>query len=269
MICCGIKKTILLAFILILPIICVKSQVTIGSGIPPSNGVLLDLKENNDENGGKTTGKGLLFPRVTLTTSTALVDIQGADISKPKLYTGLTVYNVSTTGPGEGMTTWDGTKWVNIQTLPQFFDPKTFIRARGGTTVALATVALFDNWKKIHLTVEDFDENSEYDTSTYEFKPKQKGIYDIYAQYKINGALQVGDFGVGILLKKNGETDFTLIAEQTVSVVNILNTNPPTRVVQTLLKLDVGDIVVVAARSALNITLLGDRNTFFTVAQVK
>ncbi|GAB6118996.1 hypothetical protein [Dysgonomonas termitidis] len=44
-----------------------QAQVTIGSGIPPSMGALLDLKEYDSANGESNSTKGLLLPRVNLT----------------------------------------------------------------------------------------------------------------------------------------------------------------------------------------------------------
>jgi len=56
------KKMILLCVTLILSTSAMRSQVTIGSLVPPSDGSLLDLKET----AGGTSTKGLLLPRVSL-----------------------------------------------------------------------------------------------------------------------------------------------------------------------------------------------------------
>lgn len=99
----------------------VHAQVTIGSNIEPKNGVLLDLKEFNDatsQSGGRTTTKGLLLPRVVLTTPNSLVDIPEANtVATPLQYTGLAaVYNVGTVSTlSSGLNMWDGTKWVSVQ----------------------------------------------------------------------------------------------------------------------------------------------------------
>lgn len=94
------------------------SQVTIGSGIKPVSGALLDLKENNITNGSNST-KGLLYPRVYLTDRTSLVDIANGTLTAmedPARHTGLTVYNVNPDFAGKiGLNVWDGTKWANLK----------------------------------------------------------------------------------------------------------------------------------------------------------
>jgi hypothetical protein len=92
------------------------SQVTIGTIEQPLEGTLLDLKESTVLNGGANSQKGLMLPRVTLTNLTSLSPIlSGGNENNPTLkpnYTGLIVYNVSTTTPFvKGLYSWDGTKW--------------------------------------------------------------------------------------------------------------------------------------------------------------
>ena len=92
------------------------SQVTIGTLEQPLNGTLLDLKESNTSNGDANSEKGLMLPRVTLTTINSLSPmLSGADFNNGALksdYTGLIVYNVSTTAPFQkGLYSWDGTRW--------------------------------------------------------------------------------------------------------------------------------------------------------------
>lgn len=266
------KATIIASYILILFIfiLSAKAQVTIGSAIPPCNGVLLDLKENTSESGGATTGKGLLLPRLELTNPTSLVDISGANVSIPKQYTGLIVYNISGTYVADGINVWDGTKWISFSTLFQTFEPKSFVRVRSSSNISVANVTLLTGWRKLSLPLEDFDENSEYDnTTSYEFKAKQKGIYNVYAQMKVSALAQIGDVGIGIFIKKTTDSSYTLLAEQTINVLSILSLNAFTRSVETLVKLDANDIIAFGVKTSGDITLLGDRNSYLTIFQVK
>jgi len=101
------------------------SQVTIGAGIEPEQGALLDLKTLSvpDANpSGITTdnnGGGLLLPRVKLTSKNELFFIENSspEIDKEKLrHTGLVVFNLSTTVANlkSGVCIWDGQEWKNI-----------------------------------------------------------------------------------------------------------------------------------------------------------
>jgi hypothetical protein len=60
------------------------AQVTIGSGVPPHDDALLDLKEFNDE----TATKGLLLPRVSLTAKNLPAPMTGHKY-------GMIVYNIA------------------------------------------------------------------------------------------------------------------------------------------------------------------------------
>lgn len=115
-------KTLKSAFLL-LPIIVgeacfeAKGQVTIGSGIEPLSGVLLDIKTHaanaDNETTGGTAGGGLGLPRVKLTGATSLAPfLPSATAAEKTARAGLTVYNVSTTSPFKpGVYVWDGAKW--------------------------------------------------------------------------------------------------------------------------------------------------------------
>lgn len=100
------KKKITLFLTLIIAIInpAIYAQVTIGSGIEPDKDALLDLKEEN------VTTKGLLMPRVALSSTTAYTPLS-------RHVVGMTVYNIATVGdvtPGYYYN--DGTKWVRMAT---------------------------------------------------------------------------------------------------------------------------------------------------------
>lgn len=248
----------------------VEAQVTIGANVAPIDGTLLDLKEYNDENGGATTGRGMVLPRLTLTSATSLAAIQNANTSKPLQYTGLTVYNISGTNVPVGLNMWDGTKWVNFSTQFQSNWPKSFVRVRGASNISVANIALLTGWRRLSLTVKDFDENNEYDNvTTFEFKAKQKGIYNVNVQIKVSALVQIGDVGVGIFVKRTGSSVYTLLAEQSATVVSLLNLNAFNRSVQTLVKLEANEVIALGVRTPADISLLGDQNSFFTIYQVK
>lgn len=81
----------------------VTAQVTIGSGEPPHNDALLDLKENS----GGTATKGLLLPRVALT---------DASLPAPMInhVAGMTVYNTA-------LSPTDGSVDINNYVSPGFY----------------------------------------------------------------------------------------------------------------------------------------------------
>lgn len=97
------------------------SQVSIGSGISPNKGSLLDLKED-DTNGAVNSTKGLLLPRVIISTSEPESGKLSESIGNTgnwdeELHIGLMVYNIETSinacdgGVYEGVYNWNGTKW--------------------------------------------------------------------------------------------------------------------------------------------------------------
>ena len=102
------------------------AQVTIGSKKTPNSGAVLDLKEYD---GAATSIKGMMLPRVNLTSATDLFpmfkdDVDYNDPSKTKkstedeLHVGLTVYNTKEElceGLLKGVYVWDGTKWTVLR----------------------------------------------------------------------------------------------------------------------------------------------------------
>jgi hypothetical protein len=92
----------------------VQAQVTIGSGGSPADGALLDVKQRDASNGGATSEKGVLFPRVSLTALNSLSPlVANADQVSKSTHKGIVVYNVSN-NLKEGLYCWDGEKWVCI-----------------------------------------------------------------------------------------------------------------------------------------------------------
>jgi len=99
------------------------SQVTIGSGIAPAKGALLDLKQNDQKN---NSTKGVLFPRVLLSSEHELYPMFGENGTETQEYSsnknklkeehkGLIVYNLSEENDfNEGLYIWDGTLWKSF-----------------------------------------------------------------------------------------------------------------------------------------------------------
>lgn len=118
------KFQIIFLFILsvfLLSTLHLKAQVTIGSALEPLQGTLLDLKENETDLGGVTSTKGIILPRVSLTSLSELYPIligTESDYESQKLrYKGVIVYNINTANSlQEGIYIWDGIKWNIINT---------------------------------------------------------------------------------------------------------------------------------------------------------
>lgn len=113
----------------------VYGQVTIGSGIEPVGGALLDLKEEQTD-GVENAKKGLMLPRVKLTepdklypmfettpgSGTANADYNDATkkTAEDARHTGLTVYNLTQCDGkfARGVYTWTGAEWVQLTKNP-------------------------------------------------------------------------------------------------------------------------------------------------------
>lgn len=107
-----------------------KAQVTIGSGNPPNDGALLQLKEWNSETDLTNSTKGFSFPRVALVKKNELypmykVGYPGVTNLQNLKYSniGLTVYNVTnnpvatteTDAFVRGLYQWNGAQWLLIE----------------------------------------------------------------------------------------------------------------------------------------------------------
>lgn len=120
---------------------------------------------------------------------------------------------------------------------------------------------------------EDFDENNEYDTSTYTFTAKQDGIYSVATQIKASSTISVAtNFGVRIL--HNG----TVISRNSFAnigvtiIVTTINVTPPTRQTQTLVQLSEGDTITfeLEGTGIASLDILGDDiDSQFTIYQIR
>ena len=117
------------------------SQVVIGLNTTPLRGTLLDLEETQTIDGNDNSTKGMMLPRVFLTSMDSLMPIltgseSNYDALKPT-YTGLVVYNVNPAFP-KGLYTWDGMQWNMALT-----SALSSIKARNGlTALGIDTVVL-------------------------------------------------------------------------------------------------------------------------------
>jgi len=127
-----------------------QSQVVIGSNITPLRGTLLDLEESQNSDGNDNSTKGMMLPRVFLTSLDSLMPIltgseSNYDALKPA-YTGLIVYNVNPAFP-KGLYTWDGMQWNMAITSAS--SSSLSIKARNGlTALGVDTVVLGGDLEK-------------------------------------------------------------------------------------------------------------------------
>lgn len=147
----------------------VNAQVTIGSDELPSKGALLDLKEQKDATGGATSTRGLMLPRVLITTTKPAVGKLSSSISNPtttvwdeEVHVGLVVYSVKRTSNGcndgafRGVYTWNGTIWHPVLTFPEntnlnltstdTYDGANSYITQPNTTLTIPVKRAFDIW---------------------------------------------------------------------------------------------------------------------------
>jgi len=95
------------------------AQVTIGMLENPQGGALLDLKESNDVGiNTPNSTKGLLFPKVSLVSSTSLEPLfEETDEPQTISSLGMIVYNVNEEADGiaVGLCVWNGEEWTSIE----------------------------------------------------------------------------------------------------------------------------------------------------------
>jgi hypothetical protein len=113
------KKNLILSVVLF---IChyMSAQVTIGMLDNPQEGALLEFKENNNNitRNDPNSTKGVLFPKVSLESSTSLSPLY-ATTAEPQATTsvGMIVYNVNNNASGitAGLCVWNGDGWIALE----------------------------------------------------------------------------------------------------------------------------------------------------------
>ncbi|MBD8388132.1 hypothetical protein [Dysgonomonas sp. BGC7] len=130
------KKTLrsnsLLLLITIFSVLGVKAQITIGAGIEPNGGALLDLKEfaaGSLNSNNETSTKGMLYPRVELLDIYKkelhpMYDVAGTSYNTNKVvlkknHIGLIVFNVTNSVYfSSGLYLWNGEEWRRLEDSP-------------------------------------------------------------------------------------------------------------------------------------------------------
>lgn len=169
----------------------VMGQVTIGTLDAPAAGALLDMKEWTNTDGGANASKGVLLPRVFLTTTTSLSDLitTNPDLSATKLtHTGLTVYNTNPAlSNNAGVYCWDGAEWVATNPIPE---TRIFIQASAHNTATLLSglVSGFAGWQILNYPTEDIDNENKLTTGI--FIPAKNANFRINASATMVNTLQ-------------------------------------------------------------------------------
>ncbi|RTY88862.1 C1q-like domain-containing protein [Flavobacterium sp. RSP15] len=164
---------------------------------------------------------------------------------------------------------------VKRVTSKQIYDShiKSFVKGSASGTINLGTTISATAYKTIPFSTEEFDENSDYNTTTYQFTAPQNGIYNVYVQYELTTLVATTGVGVAIFVQRSGTN--TLEAEEIFDSINIsvltvnVNVSPPTRKTSTLVKLNAGDKIFFGAAAGTTISLLSGSKSFFTIMQVK
>lgn len=119
------KTYIFITAIVIVNIVSLPAQVTIGLNAAPEEGALLEIKQENSTL--KNSDLGFKIPRVNLTDVSELYPMYGSKGSEEPVYSnnkstlkeankGLMVYNLSeVSGLVRGMYIWDGEQWMNFK----------------------------------------------------------------------------------------------------------------------------------------------------------
>ena len=98
------------------------AQVTIGSGIKPLGGAILDLKQEQKSDGSANATKGMMLPRVNLSELNKLYPMFTGTYAAAEdaVHTGLWVYNLTQCDGkfSRGVYTWTGTEWIQLTKNP-------------------------------------------------------------------------------------------------------------------------------------------------------
>ena len=160
-------------------------------------------------------------------------------------------------------------------TSKQIYDShiKSFVKGSASGTMNLGVAIGATAYKTITFNTEEFDESSDYNTTTYQFTAPQEGIYNVYVQYELAALIATTGVGVAIFTQRSGT--ITLEAQEIFNSINIsvllvdVNVSPPTRKTSTLLKLNAGDKIFFGAAAGATVSLLSGSKSFFTIMHVK
>lgn len=190
-------KSIIL-FIILLFTNFINAQVTIGSGLAPNSGALLDLKENNSI--GNNSTKGLLLPRVDLTDLKNLYPMFIGDPEYPanksaidQQHTGLIVYNTNKKDfLCQGIYVWSGDLWTQLagKILDILVDP------RDGETYPIGNFGNAGTWMLTNLRAKKMPNGTTIEESLTFADDSNPGKYYNYPN-KDNSILQSNpEFGL-------------------------------------------------------------------------
>lgn len=187
-------------------------QVTIGAGLSPVNGALLDLKQTTVTN-GENAKKGLMFPRINLTDRNSLIDISDIDntniAQEKKAHTGLTVYNTnSNLAGGIGIYSWDGARWANVGP----YDLSHFVAiATSGNALLDIDIIGSASVKTIAVNTVLVDTRSSYDALSGTYTVAQTGTYAVYGRLAYSGISLLSTVGLYLFKKPKRTTSFTQV----------------------------------------------------------
>lgn len=108
------SKQLLLTAFFTLFMLNISAQTTIGFEVEPREGAILDLKEFVSESDNVSSTKGVVLPRVELTTMTSLSPLATDNTANHKSHVGTVVYNLKENAAQKiykGLNIWSGSRW--------------------------------------------------------------------------------------------------------------------------------------------------------------
>jgi len=157
-----------------------RAQVVIGSDSPPDKGVLLEIKENDNNGKQPTSDKGIGLPRVALSAPAVLtVD----DESEKNDYVGLMVYN--TTNNAEikpGTYCWTGSRWEQTIMVDTKGVKNSILRSNGDGTYGWSSASVPTYSFHRPTQISSFDKNK-HKSFTYS--------YSSLVKYVVNAASKI------------------------------------------------------------------------------
>ena len=152
---------------------------------------------------------------------------------------------------------------------------KTIVKGGMSTTNAILSLNIsLNSWQKLRFNNTEFDSNSEFNTSSNIFTAKSSGIYRIDAKIPMN-QIFIGDIGIAAVKRNLGGQETYIARDYYSNIrVNVLNlidvgVNPPSRVINGLVRLEKGETLEFRIRSTVSLSVLTDRaDTYFNIEQI-